>query len=143
MSIRIQVPDSGSGILCFHIILSNYMGTVFSNKDVCLIGQRETQCHRSTLMHHETWLDYKRGILRRLPTPHDEKPSKFKRIRCRTLVNPTNTMLIIYLLVLTYESTQCFIGNEVWGVLCAFLLPSPCAGPINITGISFTIIFNA
>ena len=114
MSIRIRVSDSRSGILCFHIILSNYMGTLFSNKDVYLIGQSETQSHRSTLMHHETWFDYKRGILRRLPTPHDEKSSKFKCIRRRTLVNPTNAMLIIYLLILTAESTQCFIGNQVW-----------------------------
>ena len=89
------------------------MGTVFSKKDVYIIGQSETKSHRSTLIHHETWLDYERGILRRLPTPHGEKSSKLKCIGCRGLVNPTNAMLIIYLLVLTDESTQCFNGNEV------------------------------
>ena len=92
--------------------LELYGHSIFK-KDVYIIGQSETKNHRSTLMHHETWLDYERGILRRLPTPHGEKSSKLKCIGCRGLVNPTNAMLIIYLLVLTDESTQCFNGNEV------------------------------
>ena len=92
--------------------LELYRHSIFK-KDVYFIGQSETKSHRSTLMHHETWLDYERGILRRLPTPHGEKSSKLKCIGCRGLVNPTNAMLIIYLLVLTDESTQCFNGNEV------------------------------
>ena len=92
--------------------LELYGHSIFK-KNVYIIGQSETKSHRSTLMHHETWLDYERGILKRLPTPHGEKSSKLKCIGCRGLVNPTNAMLIIYRMVLTDESTQCFNGNEV------------------------------
>ena len=94
--------------------LELYGHSIKKKTDVYIIRQSEAKSHRSTLMHHETWLDYERGILRRLPTPHGEKSSKLKCIGCRGLVNPTNAMLIIYLLVLTDESTQCFNGNEVW-----------------------------
>ena len=74
------------------------MGTMFSDKDVYLIGQSETQNRRNTLLNHAAWSEYKLGILRPLPTPHDEELCKLECIRYRILVNPTNTMLIIYLI---------------------------------------------
>ena len=67
------------------------MDTIFSDKDVYLIGQSETQSRRNTLLHHATWSEYKLGILRRLPTPHDEELCKLECIRYRILVKPTST----------------------------------------------------